>query len=49
MMTWLAVGFAAWFVGALAAGIALGKLISAHERSGLEALETRKPSAPRAA
>jgi uncharacterized membrane protein YphA (DoxX/SURF4 family) len=49
MLTWLVAGFAAWFIAALAAGIALGKLISAHERSTPWAVETSNPSTPRAA
>jgi len=49
MLTWLAAGFGAWFVAALATGIALGKLISAHERSGVQDAQPAKPSAPRAA
>ena len=49
MLTWLAAAFGAWFIAALTAGIALGKLISAHERSTPWAVETPKPSTPRAA
>lgn len=33
MVTYLLAGLGAWFVAALALGIGLGKLISAHERT----------------
>ncbi len=33
-----------WFVAALGLGIVLGKLISAHERAGVWAIETSRSS-----
>ena len=49
MLTIVLAGLGAWFVAALVVGVALGKLISAHERSDAWAVDASKPSTPRAA
>jgi hypothetical protein len=49
MVTYLLAGLGAWFVAALALGIGLGKLISAHERTEPWSVDISKRSTPRAA
>jgi hypothetical protein len=49
MVTHLLAGFGAWFVAALALGIGLGKLISAHERTAPWSVDVPERSTSRAA
>ena len=49
MLTFVLAGLGAWFIAALGLGVALGKLISAHERSDAWRAEATASSTPRAA